>query len=87
MLWLMQQRLAARALDLVCLKIMMQNRKHKRHDLKEEELQRASDKWNEDQKKQFDFISKRLREKLRQGPTSTMSMTSFVNAMDYLQKQ
>ena len=65
----------------------MQNRKRKRHDLKEEELQRASDKWNEDRKKQFDFISKRLREKLRQGPTSTMSMTSFVNAMDYLQKQ
>ena len=35
----------------------------KRHDLKEEELQRAKDKWNEDQMERLDFINKRLREK------------------------
>ena len=33
----------------------------KRHDLAEEKLQRAKDKWNEDQMKQLDFINKRLR--------------------------
>ena len=37
--------------------------KRKRNDLKEEELQRARDKWNEDRMKWLDFISKRLREK------------------------
>ena len=31
--------------------------------LKEEELQRARDKWNEDRMKRLDFINKRLREK------------------------
>ena len=35
----------------------------KRHDLAEEQLQRARDKWNEDRMKRLDFISKRLREK------------------------
>ena len=34
----------------------------KRHDLAEEEFQRARDKWNEDRMKQLDFINKRLRE-------------------------
>ena len=33
----------------------------KRHDLAEEKLQRAKDKWNEDRMKQLDFINKRLR--------------------------
>ena len=33
----------------------------KRHDLAEEKLQRARDKWNEDRMKQLDFINKRLR--------------------------
>ena len=36
---------------------------HKRHDLKEEELQRAGDKWNEGQMERLDFFSKRIREK------------------------
>ena len=36
---------------------------HKRHDFAEEKLQRARDKWNEDQMKRFDFINKRLHEK------------------------
>ena len=36
---------------------------HKRNDLAEEKLQRARDKWNEDQMKQIDFINKKLREK------------------------
>ena len=35
----------------------------KRHDLAEEQLQRARDKWNEDRMKQLDFINKRLHEK------------------------
>ena len=37
-------------------------KEHKRHDLAEEQLQRARDKWNEDQMKQLDFINKRLHE-------------------------
>ena len=35
----------------------------KRHDLAQEQLQRARDKWNEDRMKGLDFINKRLREK------------------------
>ena len=35
----------------------------KRHDLAEEQLQRARDKWNEDRMKQLDFINKSLCEK------------------------
>ena len=35
----------------------------KRHDLKEKELQRARDKWNEDRMERLDFINKRLPEK------------------------
>ena len=35
----------------------------KRYGLAEEKLQRARDKWNEDQMKRLDFINKRLREK------------------------
>ena len=35
----------------------------KRHDLAVEKLQKARDKWNEDQMKRLDFINKRLREK------------------------
>ena len=38
-------------------------KERKRHDLAEEELQRARDKWNEDRMKQLDYINKRLREK------------------------
>ena len=37
--------------------------KHKRHDLKEEELQRAGDKWNEGQMERLDFFNKKIREK------------------------
>ena len=35
----------------------------KRHDLAEEQLQMARDKWNEDRMKRLDFINKRLHEK------------------------
>ena len=35
----------------------------KRHDLEEEKLQKARDKWNDDRMKRTDFINKRLREK------------------------
>ena len=38
-------------------------KERKRRDLAEEKLQRARDKWNEDQMKRLDFINKRLREK------------------------
>ena len=37
-------------------------KERKRHDLAEERLQRARDKWNEDRMKRFDFINKRLHE-------------------------
>ena len=37
-------------------------KERKRHDLAEEKLQRARDKWNEDRMKGLDFINKRLRE-------------------------
>ena len=37
-------------------------KERKRHDLTEEQLQRARDKWNEDRMKRLDFINKRLRE-------------------------
>ena len=35
----------------------------KRHDLAEEHLQRARDKFNEDRMKRLDFINKRLRKR------------------------
>ena len=38
-------------------------KERKRHDLAEEQEQRATDKWNEDRMKWLDFINKRLREK------------------------
>ena len=38
-------------------------KERKRHDLAEEELQKAKNKWNEDCMKRLDFINKRLREK------------------------
>ena len=36
-------------------------KEHRRHDLAEEKLRRARDKWNEDLMKRLDFINKRLR--------------------------
>ena len=59
----------------------------KRHDLAEEQLQRARDKWNEDRMKQLDFINKRLREKMKQGHASTMLMKPCLNTIEYLQKK
>ena len=35
----------------------------KRHNLAEEQLQKATDQWNEDKMKRLDFINERLREK------------------------
>ena len=37
-------------------------KERKRHDLTEEKLQRARDKWNEDRIKRLGFIIKRIRE-------------------------
>ena len=38
-------------------------KERKRHDLAEEQLQKARDQWNEDRIKRLDFINKGLREK------------------------
>ena len=57
----------------------------KRHDLALEKLQRTRDKWNEDRMKRLDFINKRLREKMRQGHTSTMLMKQCLHIIKYLQ--
>ena len=38
-------------------------KERERHDLAEEQLQKARDKWNEDRMKRLDFINRRLREK------------------------
>ena len=38
-------------------------KERERHDLADEQLQKARDKWNEDQMERLDFINKRLREK------------------------
>ena len=35
-------------------------KERKRHDLADEQLQRARDKWNKDRIKRLDFINKRL---------------------------
>ena len=59
----------------------------KRHDLALERLQRARDEWNKDRMKRLDFINKRLREKTRQGHTSTMLMKQCLNAFNYLQNK
>ena len=59
----------------------------KRHDLALERLQRARDEWNKDRMKRLDFINKRLREKMRQGHTSTMLMKQCLNAINYLQNK
>ena len=37
-------------------------KERKRHDLAEEQLQKARDKWNEDRMERLDFLNKRLRE-------------------------
>ena len=59
----------------------------KRHDLARERPQRARDEWNKDRMKRLDFINKRLREKMRQGHTSTMLMKQCLNAINYLQNK
>ena len=37
--------------------------------------------------KRLDFINKRLREKMRQGHTSTMLMKQCLNTIEYLQNK
>ena len=59
----------------------------KRHDLAEEQLRRARDKWNEDRMKRLDFINRRLREKMRQGHISTMLMKQCLSTIKYLQNK
>ena len=63
-------------------------KERKRHDLAEEKLQRARDKWNEDRMKRLGFINKRLRQKkMRQGHASTMLMRQCLNTIEYLQNK
>ena len=62
-------------------------KERKMHDLAEEKLQRARDKWNEYGMKRLDFINKRLREKMRQRHTSTMLMKEYLNTIAYLEKK
>ena len=38
-------------------------KERKRHDLVEERLQKAREKWNRDRMKRLDYINRRLREK------------------------
>ena len=59
----------------------------KRHDLELEKLQRARDEWNKDPIKRLDFITKRLREKMRQGHASIMLMKQCLNTIVYLQNK
>ena len=59
----------------------------KRHDLAEEQLQKAKDKWNEDGIKRLDFINQRPREKMRQGHILTMLMKQCLSAIEYLQSK
>ena len=59
-LGLIQQRLPAPALDLVCSGMMVEKNAK---DLAEEQFQKVMDQWNEDRMKRLYFINKRLREK------------------------
>ena len=54
----------------------------KQHDLAMEMLQKARDQW-----KRIDFINKRLREKIRQGHTSTMLTRQWLSTIEYLQNK
>ena len=59
----------------------------KRHDLALEKLQRAKEEWNRDRIKRLDVINKKLREKKRQGHTSTMLMKQCLNTIGSLQNK
>ena len=59
----------------------------KRHDLAEELLQEARDKWNKDRMERLDFINKRLREQNRQGHILTIPMKQYLNTIEHLQSK
>ena len=59
----------------------------KRHDLAEEELQKARDEWNRHRMKHLDFSNRRLREKVRQRHTSPILMKQCLNTIKYLQNK
>ena len=52
-------------------------KERKKHDLAEEQLQKARDKWNEDRMKRLDFINKRLREKKKKNEAR-----AYINNVD-----
>ena len=54
-------------------------KEHKRHDLAEEQEQRARDKWNEDRMKRLDFTNKRLREQNK--------ARTYINKVDYVMEE
>ena len=62
-------------------------KERKRHDLAEEQLQKARDKWNEDRMERLDFINKRLHKKMKQEHISTILMKQCLSTIEYLQNK
>ena len=61
-------------------------KEHKRHDLAEEQEQRARDKWNEYRMKRLDFINKRLREQNKARAYINNVGDDWLSTIAYLQK-
>ena len=62
-------------------------REGKRHDLAEEQLQKARDKWNEQRIERLDFINKRLREQNKGKTYINGTNEANLNTIEYLQKE
>lgn len=56
----------------------------KRHDLAEEKLQRARDKWNEDRMKLLNFINKVCVKRIKHEDTSTTLTKQCFSTNEYL---
>ena len=61
-------------------------KERKRHDLAEEQLQRARDKWNKNRMNGLISLIKDYVNKIRQGHISTILMRQCLNTIKYLQK-
>ena len=59
-------------------------KERKRHDLAKEKLQKAMDKWNENQKNDLILLTKNYVKRMRHRHTSTMSMKQCLNTIEYL---
>ena len=57
------------------------------HDLAEERLQKARNKWNRDRMKCLEYINRRLLKKMRQVHTLTMLMKQCLNTLEYFQNK